>query len=261
MRILVVNASPKGEYSITLQTLRYLEKSYPAHSFEYLAAGQKIKALEKDFSGALDMLSKAELILFSYPVYTFIAPSQLHRFFELMKAHNAPVEGKFVSQITTSKHFYDVTAHRYVNENCMDLGMKVIKGLSEDMDDLLTEKGRREAKSFFEYVLFSAENGIFEKAVPRYVHVPVIASEANECAHTQEKDVVIVTDANRNDMPTYQRLIKKSRLKQIETFINNGGFSYIWFSYHCNSWTVIFFCHLIFRRKMAGNFIQQISKA
>ena len=32
------------------------------------------------------------------------------------------------------------------------------------------------------------------------------------------------TDANRNDMPTYQRLIKKSRLKQIETFINNGGF-------------------------------------
>ena len=32
------------------------------------------------------------------------------------------------------------------------------------------------------------------------------------------------TDANRNDMPTYQRLIKKSRLKQIETFIKNGGF-------------------------------------
>ncbi len=32
------------------------------------------------------------------------------------------------------------------------------------------------------------------------------------------------TDANRNDMPTYQRLIKKSRLKQIETFINDGGF-------------------------------------
>lgn len=32
------------------------------------------------------------------------------------------------------------------------------------------------------------------------------------------------TDANRNDMPTYQRLIRKSRLKQIETFINNGGF-------------------------------------
>ncbi len=32
------------------------------------------------------------------------------------------------------------------------------------------------------------------------------------------------TDANKNDMPTYQRLIKKSRLKQIETFINKGGF-------------------------------------
>lgn len=31
-------------------------------------------------------------------------------------------------------------------------------------------------------------------------------------------------DANRNDMPTYQRLIKKTRLSQIEEFIEKGGF-------------------------------------
>ncbi len=32
------------------------------------------------------------------------------------------------------------------------------------------------------------------------------------------------TDANKNDMPTYQRLVKKQRLSQIEKFINDGGY-------------------------------------
>ena len=56
MNILVLNGSPKGEYSITLQTVRYLEKLYPAHSFEVLHVGQKIKSLEKDMTEALEML-------------------------------------------------------------------------------------------------------------------------------------------------------------------------------------------------------------
>ena len=49
MHILVVNGSPKGEYSITLQTVRYLELLYPEDTFEFLHVGQKIRAL--DFYG------------------------------------------------------------------------------------------------------------------------------------------------------------------------------------------------------------------
>ena len=93
-------------------------------------------------------LQKAELILFCYPVYTFIAPYQLHRLIELIKADGVDLTGKFASQITTSKHFYDVTAHRYVEENCLDLGMKVVRGLSADMEDLLSERGQKEARDF-----------------------------------------------------------------------------------------------------------------
>ena len=85
MHILVLNGSPKGKYSITLQTVNYLEKLYPEQSFEVLHVGQRIKALEKDFSPAAEALERADLILFSYPVYTFIAPYQLHRFIELIK--------------------------------------------------------------------------------------------------------------------------------------------------------------------------------
>ena len=77
MKILVLNGSPKGEYSITLQTIRYLEKKFPEQTFEVLHVGQKIKSLEKNAAPALEKIAAADVLLFSYPVYTFIAPCQL----------------------------------------------------------------------------------------------------------------------------------------------------------------------------------------
>ena len=94
MNILVLNGSPKGKNSITLQTVLYLQKKNPRHTFEILHVGQKIKSLTKDFSPALEAIAKADVLLFSYPVYTFIAPCQLHRFISLMKEHGADVSGK-----------------------------------------------------------------------------------------------------------------------------------------------------------------------
>ena len=150
MNILVLNGSPKGSNSITLQTVLYLQKKYPAHHFEILHAGARIKALEKDFSPALPAIARADVLLFSYPVYTFIAPCQLQRFIALLKASGADLSGKFATQLSTSKHFYDITAHRYIQDNCQDLGLKYIRGLSADMDDLLHEKGQAEAEAFFD---------------------------------------------------------------------------------------------------------------
>ena len=94
MNILVINGSPKGSYSITLQTVNYLTKRFPAHRFEVLHAGAKIKSLEKDFSSASRDIAWAELLLFSYPVYTFLAPAELHRFVELMKGEEGITAGK-----------------------------------------------------------------------------------------------------------------------------------------------------------------------
>ncbi len=161
MKILVLNASPKGKNSTTVHTALYLQALHPEHEFTVLPVGQRIKSYEKDFAPLREELKKAELILFSYPVYTFIAPYQLHRLLELIKADGVDLSGKFASQITTSKHFYDVTAHRYIEENCFDLGMRVVRGLSADMDDLLTEQGQREARNFFDQLIFSCEKGLF----------------------------------------------------------------------------------------------------
>lgn len=156
MNITIVNGSPKGANSISYQTCLYLQHKFPQHSYQVLHVGQQIKHFERDFSQSLLALNNADLILFCYPVYTFLVPSQLHRFIELMKAHissgKLDVGGKWVTQITTSKHFYDVTAHRFIEENCLDMGLRVLPGLSADMDDLLTEKGRRESVQFFDFV-------------------------------------------------------------------------------------------------------------
>ena len=200
MNILVVNGSPKGKYSITLQTINYLKLLYTDHNFEVLDAGQRIKALERDFTPAVQALEKADLIIFSYPVYTFIAPYQLHRFIELIKENNISVEGRFATQLSTSKHFYDVTAHRYIQDNCGDLGLKYIRGLSADMDDLTTDKGQKEAKDFFEYVLFCVNNNIFERNIFEYTqpkHTPVTTLVNNTAEKTG--DVVILTNCEEND--------------------------------------------------------------
>ncbi|MBP3701620.1 MAG: NAD(P)H-dependent oxidoreductase, partial [Lachnospiraceae bacterium] len=215
MNILVLNGSPKGEYSVTLQTVRYLEILYPQHTFEVLHVGQRIKALEKDFTPAVEALNRAELLFFSYPVYTFIAPSQLHRFIELTKAAVAEgrvsLAGKYATQISTSKHFYDITAHRYVQDNCHDLGLKYIRGLSADMEDLTSDKGQKEARDFFEFVCWHVENDHYETAplamsteeyaayISSYVpaHKPVTVPPVNDA--DLAGDVVIIADLRGDD--------------------------------------------------------------
>ena len=199
MNILVLNGSPKGQNSITLQTVHYLAKCHPEHTFQILNVGQTIKSLEKDFTPARDALSAAELLLFSYPVYTFISPCQLHRFIELLKQSDISLEGKFATQLTTSKHFYDITAHRYIQDNCHDLGLKFIRGLSADMDDLLSEKGRKEAEDFFRFVCWSMEQNAFEAAPPTTAAPARTPADVPEPGTDKVGDVVIITDCTPED--------------------------------------------------------------
>lgn len=232
VKILVLNASPKGNDSTTVHTALYLQALHPEHDFTFLPVGQRIRSFEKDFTPARAALREAELILFCYPVYTFIAPYQLHRFIELMKADGVDLSGKFASQITTSKHFYDVTAHRYIEENCFDLGLKVVRGLSADMDDLLCERGRKEAQMFFDQLIFSCDHSLFvtppvkAPVRERTVYQPILPAVSK----SNGKDVVIVTncapeDKNLLNMITDFRaaLPFESRVVNLREFPFAGG--------------------------------------
>ena len=180
MRILVIVGSPKGKDSITLHTCLYLEKQFPQLQFDYIYPGARIKALEKDFSPALEALRKADMLLFCYPVYTFLVPYQLHRFIELMKTSGEDFSGKWATQVSTSKHFYDITAHRFVKDNCADMGLRVLEGLSADMEDILKETGRKQAKDWMDFVLWQT-------------------GEADAPAKSGEKKAVIVADLEPED--------------------------------------------------------------
>ena len=209
MNILVLNGSPKGKYSITLQTVHYLAAMYPEQHFDILHVGQKIKSLEKDFSPAREMLENADLILFSYPVYTFIVPCQLQRFIELMKESGIDLSGKWATQLSTSKHFYDMTAHRYIQENCVDMGMKYIHGLSADMEDLLSSKGQQDARAFFDYVCWCMSRNISEPASPSAPPVSPVHIDVPSSVDTEKTgDVVIITDCAAHDTQLQQMIAR-----------------------------------------------------
>lgn len=180
MKILVLNGSPAGEDSITLQTMHYLQICFPKQEYEELHVGRQIRSFEKDFTKAREMLSAAELIVFCYPVYTFLVPAQLHRFIELIKEDGVELGGKYATQITTSKHFYDTTAHEFIRENCRDLGLRYLEGFSADMEDLLGKQGQREARAFFHHTLWSMKSGIGALAPMPERQVVVVADLAQE---------------------------------------------------------------------------------
>lgn len=211
MNIAVLNGSPKGNNSVTLQSVEYLKRyASETASFTVFNVGQRIKALSNpDYPEKLDevmnAMIQADLILFCYPVYTCLAPYQLAQFIRLMKEHprKGELKGKFVSQLTTSMHFYDYTAHRYIVENCEDLDMRTLEGLSAEMEDLLSGKGQRHLRDFFGRLCFGVDQQLpaYSGTVPAEVHD--FCFEREEPVRTvcsdDSGDTVIVTDCRKDN--------------------------------------------------------------
>lgn len=235
MKVLVINGSPKGKNSVTLQSVEYLKEHIKDDCFEILHIGQKIKKYEKakEFDKVIECIKKSDLILFSYPVYTFLAPYQLHRFIEVLKerVNENDLSGKFATQITTSKHFYDVTAHNYIEENAIDLGLSVIKGLSADMDDLLTKEGRDDLMNFWKFVKFSYDNNCYETR-NQTSHINQMKYTAPDISSNKsdDYDTVILTNCENDDV-NLKNLIDgfinyypyKTRVVNINDFKFSGG--------------------------------------
>jgi multimeric flavodoxin WrbA len=153
MKICVLNGSPKGQESITIQYVRFLEQAFPAHSFVIEDVGQKITAIEtreEDFKKVIRSVSASDIILFATPVYYMLVPAQYKRFIELVYARNGAedFDRKYAAVITTSIHFFDHTAHAYLSSVAEDLGMQVLGSFSAGMDDLLDPEKQEELARF-----------------------------------------------------------------------------------------------------------------
>ncbi len=78
MNIVVLNGSPKGDLSITLQYIRYAAKKYPNDSFQYFPVAQNIRKLEKNeaaFREVTDAVKKADAVIWSFPLYFLLVCS------------------------------------------------------------------------------------------------------------------------------------------------------------------------------------------
>ncbi len=202
MKIAVLNGSPKGDWSTTLFSVKYLQKIFNDDEFTIIHAGSKIKSFEKDFSPVADAVRQADIVLFSYPVYTFVVPSQLHRTIELLKQQDIDWSHKFAAQITTSKHFYDVTAQKFIEDNMRDLGVRYLRGFYADMDDLLTMKGQQQLVDFWQYVRFRRGQYL---SVSNTLQEPSRTSTPEDA--NSDFDIAVVTDCQ--DDPILENMIAR----------------------------------------------------
>lgn len=131
-----------------------------------------------------------------------MAPYQLHRFIELMKEMDIDFSTKFAAQVSTSMHFYDTTAHRFIKENCLDMQFKYAGGLSAKMEDLLEKQGQKEALDFFKKLMFDVKHNIYQQEkVPVTIKkesiyeksLPIRAKKAN-------KQVTVITNVAADDL-------------------------------------------------------------
>ena len=227
MNILVINGSPKGKNSTTLYAALYMGEIF-TDNITVIHAAQKIRKYEQDLSEAVSEIKKADLVIFSYPVYTFLIPSQLHRFIEITKKSGC-YEDKFVTQITTSKHFYDTTAHAFVNENMSDTKAKTILGLSLDMDDILKEKGRDNVKNFRKKLGFYIENGIYDKQkIFDIKETKSYKDSSQEKDHDGDFEAVIVKTSDDNNVcemiKTFKNVFRyKTKVVDLCGFEFTGG--------------------------------------
>jgi len=207
MKIAVLAGSPKGEMSITLQYVRYLQKKIPVHQFVIIQIGNQIGKLEKDaaaFQAVLDEIRGAAAVLWCFPVYFLMVPSPLKRFIELVFERHAEAAfaGKYATALTTSVHFYDHTAHNYIRAISEDLGMQAVPGFSADMEDLLKPDGRAGLVSFaLDFTRTIVARAPVEKAfAPVNVSIPEYLPQAiPDVPKTGRRRIVLLTDAGAAD--------------------------------------------------------------
>jgi multimeric flavodoxin WrbA len=145
-------------------------------------------------------VEESDLVLWAFPLYFLLVHSHYKRFIELLfeRRTEASFRGKHAAVLTTSIHFFDHTAHEYINGICDDLGMTCLGGYSAEMYDLLKESERNRFVLFAKALFKSVEK---QACIPRR-HSPVAYSDfayqpssSSELIDCQGKTVVIVTDA------------------------------------------------------------------
>jgi multimeric flavodoxin WrbA len=203
MKIVVLNGSPKGDVSVTMQYVHFIQKKYPQHELKIVNIVPRIKALESDtpaFQGILDEVRAADGVLWAFPLYVMLVHAGYKRFIEMVfeRGGQESFRGKYAAVLTTSIKFYDHTAHDYMVSICDDLDMKFVGGYSAAMHDLQQAPEQERLLSFAEDFL----DAIASRRLTVKTHLPLSVRAPDYTpglpsrqVSTGERKVLVVTDA------------------------------------------------------------------
>ncbi len=203
MKILVLSGSPKGEQSVTMQYVQYLARIHPEREFLVRHVAHRVRSLERhpeQFADLLAEVRQADLVLWAFPLYILLVCSQYKRFIELIAERGAgeAFRGRYAATLSTSIHYYDTTAHRYLQAVCDDLGMRYLGSYSAEMQDLLKPEERRRLAGFAADLFASMERGSRPPrlhAPLRYSPRPFAPAAPARRVSSAGKRVVVLTDA------------------------------------------------------------------
>jgi multimeric flavodoxin WrbA len=220
MKIVVLNGSPKGDLSLTLQYVHFIEEWFPQHEFKIFEVSKQmntVKINEKLFMEIIDEVKAADGVLWSFPLYIALVAAQYKKFIELIfeKKVTAGFENKYTAVLTTSIKFMDHIAHNYMQAICDDLNMKYVSSFSAEMDDLLKEKEQNRLITFAANFFNTIQNN---RVLPKY-YSPIMYHQLDYLPGKVEnpidqgtKKIIILTEV----LP-----VQKNLLSMIERFKNS----------------------------------------
>lgn len=207
MKVTVLNGSPKGDSSVTMQYLRFIQRRFPDHEYETFNVAQRIKVKGDNdgfFNKVIDAVKTADAVCWVFPLYYMLVHSQYKRFIELVHEKGAEdaFKGKYAAAIATSIHFFDHTAVNYIRAAAEDLGMKFVGAHSAAMFDLSKPAQQKKLLVFAEdfFTTVAAGMPVMRNFTPLsrsgFKYVP---GNPGELADSGGKKMLLLTDAGDED--------------------------------------------------------------
>lgn len=218
MNIAVLNGSPKGLTSVTVQYVRFLQKQFPQHTFAIHSIASDLRSLEdrpEAFQSLIAEIAAADGVLWAFPVYVLLVHAHYKRFIELVEERGVQqaFRGKHAAALSTSIRFFDHTAHNYIQAVSEDWQMRYWGGYSAEMYDLLKEPERQRLLRFAEDFL----TAIAAHTIPPRCYAPLQNRNCEYLSGGQPvtvdagpKQVLVVTDAE-DHQTNLQRMIERLR--------------------------------------------------
>lgn len=231
MKLIVLNGSPKGDPSVTMQYIEYFRKVQPSHEFKIINIAHKIRKIEKEltyFNEIMEDIKSADSVIWAFPLYVLHVHGNYKRFIELISERK--VESYFINKpavaFSTSIHFYDNTAHNYIHGICDDLNMKYLGFYSAAMDDIYNPQMRDQLGIFIKDFISSIRMEIpaakaYEPLQPNdFNYFPSPINKMDQGA----KKVIIISDCpvGQSNLSAMIDTVKSAFVKPVEHIdINN----------------------------------------